>query len=208
MLLGFGLNYTGIGKSALQLSFALLFSSIRASSAKRTISNFRSNSWRRTCNSQKRCGTTTASACPGGSSCSSSRDCDISGQYCRNCASVSNLFHTWSFSDLSLRFPAGHMERSSNGCCSLDSARVTSKPGAGGKSAHDLSFILLFSSIREFSAKRTISNFRSNSWQAGDIALGGAIFARDRAKVEIYNSAFESNTAPYVSCTNRFSEVS
>jgi hypothetical protein len=47
-----GFNYTGIGKSALKFSFALLFSSIRAASAKRTISNFRSNSRRATCNLQ------------------------------------------------------------------------------------------------------------------------------------------------------------
>jgi hypothetical protein len=45
-----GINYTVLRKSASQLSFALLFSSIRAFSAKRTISNFRSNSRRGTCN--------------------------------------------------------------------------------------------------------------------------------------------------------------
>jgi hypothetical protein len=44
------INYTGICKSTFQLSFALLFSSIRALSAKRTISNFRSNSRRVTWN--------------------------------------------------------------------------------------------------------------------------------------------------------------
>jgi hypothetical protein len=45
-----GFNIKGICKSALSLSFALLFGSVRAPSAKRTISNFRSNSWRGICN--------------------------------------------------------------------------------------------------------------------------------------------------------------
>jgi hypothetical protein len=44
------INYTGICKSTSQLLFALLFSSVRALSTKRTISNFRSNSRRGTCN--------------------------------------------------------------------------------------------------------------------------------------------------------------
>jgi hypothetical protein len=46
ILLGLGSN-TGTGKSSLRLPFALRFGSIRAFSAKRTISNFRSNSPRR-----------------------------------------------------------------------------------------------------------------------------------------------------------------
>jgi hypothetical protein len=45
-----GFNYTGIGKSALKLSFALLFSSIRAFFAEIIISKFRSNSRRATWN--------------------------------------------------------------------------------------------------------------------------------------------------------------
>jgi hypothetical protein len=47
-----GIHYTGLGKSTPQLSSVLLFRSIRAFSdlSKRTISNFRSNSWRGTCN--------------------------------------------------------------------------------------------------------------------------------------------------------------
>jgi hypothetical protein len=86
-----------------QLSFALPFSSIREFSAKGTISNFRSNSRRDTCN-----------------------------YVLTNCTIVSSL-------------------------SILQSVCIC-------KSAPRLSFALLFGSIRAFSAKRFISNFRSNSW--------------------------------------------
>jgi hypothetical protein len=51
---------------------------------------------------------------------------------------------------------------------------------------------------RAFSAKRTISNFCSNSWRGtSNYSKGGAIFAMS-ADVKIYTSTFKSNTADMV----------
>jgi hypothetical protein len=63
----------------------------------------------------------------------------------------------------SLEFPAGHMELSLNGHCFFYSEPNAKKRGADNLGKCQLSFALLFSSIRTFPAKITISNFRSNS---------------------------------------------
>jgi hypothetical protein len=102
---------------------------------------------------------------------------------------------------ISLQFPAGHMERSSAGRCPFDSTRIAAKLGTELPTSEcQLSFALLFSSIRALSAKRTISNFRSNSWRGTCNCQGGAIFSNNGANVEIHTSSFISNEALTV-CT-------
>jgi hypothetical protein len=65
--------------------------------------------------------------------------------------------------NFSLQFPAGHMQLTSTGRQTLNSTRVATKLGPGRHGECQLSFALLFSSIQALSAKRTFSNFRSNS---------------------------------------------
>jgi hypothetical protein len=152
-----GLGSTIQGSVSLLSSFLSYYFSAPSEHfpAKSTLSSFRSNSRRGTSNSQKRCGAAVSSDGSGGSSCSSGSDC-ISGQYCFYCASVSNLFHTWIFSDLSLQFPAGDMQLTWTGCYSLNSTPVATKLGPVRRGECQLSFALFFSSIRAFSAKRTV----------------------------------------------------
>jgi hypothetical protein len=56
------------------------------------------------------------------------------------------------------------MELSMNGRRFVDSAPIATKLGAKARGKCQLSFALFFFS-RAFSAKRTNSNFRSNSWR-------------------------------------------
>jgi hypothetical protein len=58
-----------------------------------------------------------------------------------------------SFLEISLQFPAGHMKRSLNGRCTLDSTWMVTKLGVDGKSAHFLSFALLSALSEHFLQK-------------------------------------------------------
>jgi hypothetical protein len=55
------------------------------------------------------------------------------------------------------------MELPLAGRCSFNSTRIATKFDAARRGKCQLSFVLLFSSTRTFSTKRTISKFRSNS---------------------------------------------
>jgi hypothetical protein len=74
------------------------------------------------------------------------------------------------------------------------------------KSTSQLSFALLFGSIREVSDKRTILNFRSNSRRGTCNFQGGASYAYDGANVEIHDTIFDSNSADYVSSSDPVSK--
>jgi hypothetical protein len=88
---------------------------------------------------------------------------------------VSASFHVYYFStpterflpkelsQISLQFPAGHMQLPSTRHCSFIIAGILLNQKGRCKSALRLSFEQLFSSIRSFPIKRTISNVRSNS---------------------------------------------
>jgi hypothetical protein len=58
------------------------------------------------------------------------------------------------------------MELSANGRRSVNSASAATKLGSTARCECQLSFALLFVPIRAFSAKRSFSNFRSNSRRA------------------------------------------
>jgi hypothetical protein len=90
------------------------------------------------------------------------------------------------------------MELFLNGRCSINSAPIITKLDAVGKSGHHLSFALLFSSIRAFSAKRTISKLCSNSRRATCNFQGGAVYTT-HCDLKIYDSTFASNIAQAVS---------
>ena len=87
------------------------------------------------------------------------------------------------------------MELSVIGPRTVDFAPIATKLGAKVRGKCQRSFALLFSSNRAVSAKRTISNFRSNSRRGTYNFQGGAIYAYKGANVEIYTSNFISNEA-------------
>jgi hypothetical protein len=91
------------------------------------------------------------------------------------------------------------MELSVIGRRPVNFAPIATKLGAKGRGKCQLSFALFFSSILAFSAKRNISNFRSNSRRGTCNFKGGAIDAESGAIVKIYDSTFQSNTAVGVS---------
>ena len=135
-----------VRRSKCQLSFVLLCSSIQAIFTKRTISNFRSNSRRGAC-----------------------RAADFFVQMSRSTPALfseSSAEDVQKFPYFSLQFPAGDMQLTWTGRYSLSSTPVATKLGPVRRGECQLSFALFFNSIGAFSAKRTISNFRSNSRRA------------------------------------------
>jgi hypothetical protein len=106
-----------------------------------------------------------------------------------------SIFLQKNYLKLLLQFPAGHMELPLTGRCALNSTRIATKLGTVGRGKCQLSVVPRFSSIRAFSAERTISKFRSNSRRGTYDNQGGAILAADGANVEIHTSSFISNAA-------------